>query len=151
MCIRDSHVVASNKELPWGGEETSNPAMLTVLIKIDIKLAKSKLPETVEGNWQWALEGGSVNLSATAVGTPPLTYQWKKDDEAIPGGTTPTITLDNIEPADAGKYKVTVTSTSPAHIQQSHIQSDFEVQKEHSVPIEVMVITPTTAQPAKIV
>ncbi|MDP6794196.1 MAG: immunoglobulin domain-containing protein [Verrucomicrobiota bacterium] len=140
------HVIVSNEELPWGGEETSNPVMLTVLIDIEIELAKSKLPETVEGNWQWALEGGSVNLSANAVGTPPLTYQWKKDGEAILGGTTPTITLDNIEPADAGKYKVTVTSTSPAHI-----QSDFEVQKESEVPIEVMVITPTTAQPAKII
>jgi pectin methylesterase-like acyl-CoA thioesterase len=59
------------------------------------------------------------SLSVAATGTPPLTYQWRKDGAAIAGATSPTITLASAQNSDAGSYTVVVTNaygtvTSPA-------------------------------------
>ena len=130
------HVVVSNETLPFGGTETSDTATLTVLIPLAIThLTESEL-EGGDGNWQWGLEGGTVSITVTAVGTPPLTYQWNKDGTAIDGETSSTLTLNNLIPSDAGYYTVNVSNA---------------VDQVVSELIEVAVVTPKTAQPAKIV
>ena len=124
------------KTLPFGGTETSDTATLTVLIPLAIThLTESEL-EGGDGNWQWGLEGGTVSITVTAVGTPPLTYQWNKDGTAIDGETSSTLTLNNLIPSDAGYYTVNVSNA---------------VDQVVSELIEVAVVTPKTAQPAKIV
>src|SRR5262249_3450899 len=52
--------------------------------------------------------GGSATFPAT--GDAPLSYQWIKDDVAIPGATTATLTLNNVQAADVATYTVTVTN-----------------------------------------
>ena len=54
-------------------------------------------------------QGGSATFSVTATGTSP-TYQWKKAGVAIGGATGATLTLNNIQPADAADYTVVVTN-----------------------------------------
>jgi len=54
--------------------------------------------------------GADVTFSLTAVGTPPLSYQWLKDDEAITGQTNSILTLSNIQPTDAGEYRLIVSN-----------------------------------------
>ncbi len=55
-----------------------------------------------------------VVLSVTAVGTPPITYQWRKnsgnltDGPGISGATTPQLTLTNLAPNAEGTYDCVV-------------------------------------------
>lgn len=57
-------------------------------------------------------EGDAITLSVTADGTPPLTYQWKRNGQNVPGATGTTLPFDVATPADSGDYTVTVTNAS---------------------------------------
>ena len=50
--------------------------------------------------------GSNVQLSVTADGTPPFTYQWTKNSSNLVGSTGPTLSIANIQSADAGSYAV---------------------------------------------
>jgi len=54
--------------------------------------------------------GGYCTFTATAQGTPPLTYQWKKDGTVIAGQTSPSLALTDITSADAGTYVLEVSN-----------------------------------------
>ena len=63
------------------------------------------------------VEGYSVALVVGVDGTPPFTYQWRKNGVAIPGGTTTTSpdyynyhTIDDVRLTVAGQYSVVVTN-----------------------------------------
>jgi fibro-slime domain-containing protein len=50
--------------------------------------------------------GGSVVLTAEANGTPAPSYQWYYSDQPIPGATSATLTLDNVDYSNSGLYRV---------------------------------------------
>ncbi|HOX57327.1 MAG TPA: immunoglobulin domain-containing protein [Verrucomicrobiota bacterium] len=54
--------------------------------------------------------GESATLSVSAAGTEPLEYQWWKDGQAIPQGTDSSLTLANLQGADAGSYRAVVSN-----------------------------------------
>jgi len=54
--------------------------------------------------------GATFSLSVGAVGSPPLTYQWRRDGQEIPGATAPALTVSPVQFADAGNYAVRVTN-----------------------------------------
>lgn len=56
--------------------------------------------------------GGSVTFSVEASGTPAPSYQWARNGSALPGATTATLALTNVQPANAGTYTVTVTNSA---------------------------------------
>ncbi|MEO5958315.1 MAG: immunoglobulin domain-containing protein [Opitutaceae bacterium] len=56
--------------------------------------------------------GGNVSLSVTATGAPTPTFQWQRNGTNIVGATNATLTLANIQPADAGIYHVTATNAN---------------------------------------
>ncbi len=65
------------------------------------------------------LVGDTVTLSVLADGTPPLSYQWKRNGTDVPGATEASLTLDNITLAQEGDYTVVIRNaagelTSPA-------------------------------------
>lgn len=55
--------------------------------------------------------GGFASFSVTALDAQPLTYQWLKNGANIPGATSATLTLNNVQTADAGLYTVVVSNT----------------------------------------
>lgn len=59
---------------------------------------------------QIATTNSTVVFSVLAAGTEPLVYQWRKDGVAIPGATGSTLTLANIQLADAAGYRVVITN-----------------------------------------
>ena len=55
-------------------------------------------------------ENQSVTLSVTTTGAAPLSYQWRKNGEDLPGETSSSLTIDPVSAADAGSYDVVVTN-----------------------------------------
>lgn len=60
-----------------------------------------------------ARAGESVTFSVTAEGAGPLSYLWLRNRRPLIGQTSPTLTLDNIGPADATNYSVMVFHQLP--------------------------------------
>ncbi len=62
--------------------------------------------------------GTNVTFNVTAVGTAPITYQWKKngsnlsDDAKYSGTTTSSLTVSGIVTGDAGNYTVSITNSA---------------------------------------
>lgn len=61
-----------------------------------------------------------LNLSVTAKGA-QLTYQWFKNDVALPGQTNATLAFTQLAAGDAGPYRVTVTNPG-GHVESSIVQ-----------------------------
>jgi pectate lyase len=60
---------------------------------------------------QIAVAGSTVNFSAVAAGTAPISYQWKKDGVLIGGATSTTLTLTNVQITNAGSYTLTASNS----------------------------------------
>jgi hypothetical protein len=54
--------------------------------------------------------GNNAAFSVTATGTPPLCYQWQLNGVDVPGGTNSSLTLNKVQPANAGNYSMVVTN-----------------------------------------
>lgn len=65
---------------------------------------------TGQPSGQVAAVGGSASFSVTAGGDPTLLYQWLKEDVEIPGATTATLNLTNVQADAAATYTVVVTN-----------------------------------------
>jgi hypothetical protein len=52
----------------------------------------------------------TVTLKVVAGGSPPLSYQWKKDSADIPGATNATLTISPLALTNAGSYRVVVNN-----------------------------------------
>jgi Divergent InlB B-repeat domain/Immunoglobulin domain len=62
---------------------------------------------------QTAPVGGSATFNVTAVGTPPLSYQWRRNGIAV-GQNSPTLNLTGITTTDSGTYTVRVSNAAGA-------------------------------------
>jgi hypothetical protein len=54
--------------------------------------------------------GDNVSFSVTAGGTPPLSYQWSFNSNAIARATNSSYSLTNVQATDGGNYSVTITN-----------------------------------------
>jgi pectate lyase len=61
---------------------------------------------------QTVVRGGSALFGVIATGTAPLSYQWHKDGSLIPGATTSSLSLSNVQETDAGGYSVVVSNAA---------------------------------------
>jgi hypothetical protein len=55
-------------------------------------------------------EGGVVTLNVTAVGTPPVKYQWTLNGRNLAGATNLLLVLADIHSSQAGEYAVKITT-----------------------------------------
>ncbi len=70
---------------------------------------------TAQPTSQTTCAGTAVTFSVSAAGASPITYQWLKgavplDAAANPTAATPTLTLTNVQAADAASYSCTLTN-----------------------------------------
>jgi len=71
---------------------------------------------------QTACAGSSASFSVTACGTPPLSYQWRKnganlsDSGHFAGSHTSTLTVSNVSIADLSPYDVVITNAFGATV-----------------------------------
>ena len=54
--------------------------------------------------------GATATFAVAATGSVPLSYQWRRNGLALTGATGTSLTLTNVQSADAGSYSVTVTN-----------------------------------------
>ncbi len=87
-----------------GGRLTSSPARLTVAVR---NAAPNILRQPTA---LIAVVGASATLNVTAVASPAPTYQWRRNGVVLPGATSATLVLSNVQAADAGGYEVVVTN-----------------------------------------
>jgi hypothetical protein len=58
-----------------------------------------------------AVDLGKTNsLTVSAFGTPPFSYQWRRDEGDLLGKTNSTLLISGAQPADEGDYSVVVTN-----------------------------------------
>jgi hypothetical protein len=83
------------------GSATSDAAVVNVLVRPEI---------LVQPQGQIALVGDTVVLNVAAMGTPRLSYRWRRDATTLPSGTNATLVLANVQLSDAGTYSVVITN-----------------------------------------
>lgn len=59
---------------------------------------------------QTAIVGGPATFSVANLGTAPLSYQWRFNASNIPGATSVTLFLTNLQPAQEGIYRVLISN-----------------------------------------
>jgi pectate lyase len=57
------------------------------------------------------LAGSAASFTAVAGGTAPISYQWNKNGTPIPGATSSTLNLSNVQTTDDGSYTLTATNS----------------------------------------
>ena len=65
---------------------------------------------------QSAALGETVQFSVSAAGNEPLRYRWRRNGQLLPGAQGTTLTLENVQPADAGTYQAIVSHVNPSGI-----------------------------------
>lgn len=93
---------------PLSTEVASRSALLTV-IGIPVTISDSTQPED-----RRVVEGASVTFTVVAVGSAPLSYQWFKGDQEIPGATSASYTIPSVVTSDAGQYHAVVSNPVPS-------------------------------------
>ena len=61
---------------------------------------------TVNPQNQTVAKGANVTFSASASGTSPMRFQWLFNNAPISGATSATLTLNNVQPGNAGRYSL---------------------------------------------
>ncbi len=84
-----------------GGSLTSNPGTLS----LQTAPAVSAQPSN-----QYKAAGQSVTFSVAATGTGPLSYQWSKDGNPIPGANSSSYYIASVSSAEVGRYSVSVSN-----------------------------------------
>ena len=91
------------------GFAVSRPATLTVEEPTTPVITNQPASQTVPA-------GSSVTLSVSYSGTGPFYFQWRRNGINIAQATNETLTLSNVQPADAGDYSVVVYTDAGAAV-----------------------------------
>ena len=97
----DYTLVASNSY----GQAVSAPATVTVVAALTAPVV------SLQPAAQTVVVGGSVTFNALAVAAPAASYQWRLNGVNLVGQTNATLTLTNVQAANAGQYDVVITNS----------------------------------------
>ncbi|MCZ6675712.1 MAG: immunoglobulin domain-containing protein, partial [Candidatus Poribacteria bacterium] len=93
---------------------------------------------TTQPQNQSVTEGQIATFSVTAIGTPPLSYQWQKDGVAITGATNNSYTTPATTQADNGSVFTVVVSNSEGSV----------TSNPATLTVQTPVLTTVTVSPA---
>ena len=93
--------------LVWDSSRLILDGTLTVVSEGAPTLAISSQPAS-----QTVDVGGSVTFIGGAVGTEPITYQWRFNGTDLPGKTSPTLTLSGVAESNQGQYDFVASNAS---------------------------------------
>ena len=95
----------SYQVIAWNinGTVTSGSASVTILEPPEVTLSTGSLTLN---------NGDSLTLSASVTGTPPFTFQWRKNGSPITDGTTASLSILSVQPTDTGSYDVLVSNVA---------------------------------------
>jgi hypothetical protein len=119
-------VVVSNV----AGSATSQVAVLTVLVPPTILSILSTNAVVVQGD--------STNFTVSATGTPPLSYQWRKEGMNLRGAAGAVYPLVNVQTNNAGNYSVVIKNVAGSATSQVVVLTVL-------VPPTILSIMPTNA------
>ena len=85
------------------GSVTSTPVRLSVFDSLWPVITQQPQDQTVPGD-------GTASFTVTALGPPPLQYQWLCYGTNLPGQNGPTLILANVQPRQQGPYSVVVAT-----------------------------------------
>jgi hypothetical protein len=80
---------------------TSGPATLTVRVPPSI----NQQPQS-----QTVLVGSAATFTVSATGTPPLSYQWRRNGGNISGATSSILVINNVQSQNTGAYTVRINN-----------------------------------------
>jgi hypothetical protein len=83
------------------------------------RVAATTLALTLPPQSRNALVGNTVNFEVRVNGLGPLRYQWRFNGENLAGATNSTLTLTNVQPAQAGAYAVVVLNPATSLTSES--------------------------------
>jgi large repetitive protein len=85
-------------------QTSSSPATVTLTINARPVVISSGARNTTN------CVGEAATFSVSATGTAPLAYQWYFGNTLLTGKTNNSLTLANVQPSDAGTYRVVITN-----------------------------------------
>jgi hypothetical protein len=108
--LNTDHIQITSVQPAHGGVQTDgtgfNQAGTISGFIITDKPVISMSPQSIP----FAAPGDSVNLSAYAIGVPPLSLQWRKGGTLIPGATNLSYAFSNITAASGGSFDLVVSN-----------------------------------------
>jgi hypothetical protein len=99
----------------FGGTSLTNPGSQSLYLA-KLALVDASLPPgfTVEPSAQTAPAGANVIFSSGFTGAPPVTIQWRFNDQDIAGANGMSLTLSNASSLNAGLYSVVLSNANGA-------------------------------------
>jgi hypothetical protein len=92
---------------------TNNPLAMLMTTNKNVQANFGLLPTVSISPLNLTVLAGNIGaLSASALGLPPLAYQWQNSQGAIAGATNAIFILSGTQPSNAGSYFVVVTNVS---------------------------------------
>ena len=89
---------------------------------------------------QTVLAGQDVTFSVEATGTEPLGYRWRRNGLTLPGATSSTLSLFNVQPTNAGNYSVVVSNVAGMVLSSNAV---LQVLTDTNQPLTVTLTSPT--------
>ena len=106
--VRDYYVNVGTNGIVDISFQSQKPGVVAVVSGIEVNGLLPQLawhPQSVTN-----LQGATVQFSATAVGTPPLSYHWQKNNTNLVGQTNTTLTLNGVTTNDTANYVIVVSN-----------------------------------------
>jgi hypothetical protein len=99
----------------WKGDASGNvnPLNITMTENKTITAVFLQPPSIVSHPQNFSTgRGGTATFAVSATGSPPLSYAWQFNGSAIVNASTDNLVITNVQPPDAGSYRVVVSNAA---------------------------------------
>ena len=81
------------------------PATASATLTVNVPPVITQQPRS-----QTVMIGSAATFSVAYTGTPPLTFQWRRNGALVAGGSSPTLVINNVQSTNAGTYTVRISN-----------------------------------------